>query len=230
MRSSRPGASCWIMRDASSETGGGRRGAGPDGSDMDRALALRAGAGDEAAFEALVSRWWVRIGRLCAAHAGYDSQVADELAGDVLLRLYLGLPRYRGDSAFGTWLWGVAARAAADWRRKTWRERRRLVPLARLSWSRTAGDPDGEEHREPVDPSLGPEAELLRGEEVEAVKRAMSRLSPQERGLVHLAEVEGLCGRELSIALGLPEGTVKSRLHRARRKLGRLLEEDGHEA
>ncbi len=186
-----------------------------DTGDVD--LALRAGRGDHEAFERLVASWWDRLGRVCAALAGYDGALAEELAGDVLVRLYLGLPRYRGDASFGSFAYRICRNAAADHWRKIARERRRFSgPRPRQS--------------EPIDPAPGPEETWLREEEAQAIRRAMLRLRPQDRALLHLAEGEGLGGVELARIFGIAPGTVKSRLHRLRKRLGALIKEEGHDA
>jgi len=179
----------------------------------DEELAARAGRGDERAFELLVARWWDRMGRYAAAAVGGDPALAEEAAQDALYRLYAGLPRYRGEAAFGTLVYGICRNAAVDALRRRLRERRR-----------EAGPPEAV-----LSPYPGPEASLLRESEAAAMRRAMGRMSEEERSLVYLKEVEGLRVSELSRILGAPEGTVKGRLSRARKRLRDLLEEDGYD-
>jgi RNA polymerase sigma-70 factor (ECF subfamily) len=168
----------------------------------DGELALRAGRGDRDAFEALIARWWKRLSRLCAAACAYDAVAADELASDVLVRIYLALPRFRGDASFGSFAWRICRNAATDaWRRRG-RERRQRARFHGL-----------------VDPQAGPEENFLRIEELSSLKAAMLRLAPADRALVHLAETEGLGGAELARIFEVAPGTIKSRLFRIRRKL-----------
>ncbi len=181
----------------------------------DEELAARAGRGDERAFELLVARWWDRMGRYAAAAVGGDRELAEEAAQDALSRLYADLPRYRGDSSFGTYAFRICRNAAVDALRRRLRERRWFAgPAERIL--------------EAPSPYLGPEESLLREDEVEAIRRAMSRMPEEERSLVYLKEVEDLRVADLSRVVGVPEGTIKSRLSRARGRLRALLEEDGY--
>jgi len=165
-------------------------------------------------FEALAREWWDSIGRYSAASAGGDPVLAGEIAQEALVRLHSALPRFRGDAALGTFVFRICRNAAADAFRLRARERRRLVSL-----------PEGEES-----PSLfpGPEEELLRAEQLSALRRALGSLDEEERGLVYLKESEGLGLAQLSRIFGLPEGTLKSRLFRIRARLRAALEEEGY--
>jgi RNA polymerase sigma-70 factor, ECF subfamily len=185
----------------------------------DQALALRAGRGDRAAFELLASRWWDRLRSLAAVSAGLDPVAAEEAAEDALVRIYEALPRFRGDSAFGTFAYRVCCRAAADAARRRSRERRRSARRA-----------DGEalEPGDLVDPARGPEEESLRAAEIAALGRALALLKPEDRSLLHLYEAEGLGVDELSRVFGVAIGTIKSRLFRARSRLGEALKEEGY--
>jgi len=185
-------------------------------------LAARAGKGDERAFELLVARCWDSLARFAAAAVGGDPELAEEAAQDALYRIYSALPRFRGDSAFRTFAYRVCRNAAVDALRRRQRERRRDRPG---DGAQAAGS----------DPLLdaeasypGPEECLLRASEEEAVRRAMGRMPEEGRSLVYLKEVEGLGVAELAAVLGVPGGTVKSRLSRARDRLRALLKEDGY--
>jgi RNA polymerase sigma-70 factor, ECF subfamily len=181
----------------------------------DEDLAARAGRGDERAFELLVARWWERLGRFAAAATGGDRELAEEAAQDALYRLFAALPRFRGDSAFGTFAYGICRRAAVDALRRRVRERRGRAPGGAVESSAFS-------------PYLGPEERLVRESEAEAMRRAMSRMPERARSLVYLKEVEGLRVAELARVFGMREGTVKSGLSRARDALRSLLEEDGY--
>jgi len=185
-----------------------------EGVEGEAELAARAGGGDSAAFDELARRLWGRIGRYAAAAAAGDPELASRIAQESLVRLHAALPRFRGEASLGTFVYRVCAIAAADAFRRLARERRRLGPLP--------------EEEELPSPEPGPEEAALRGEAAAALRRALGRLDEGERALVYLKEAEGLGVAELAESFGIPEGTVKSRLFRARAKLKAALEEEGY--
>jgi RNA polymerase sigma-70 factor (ECF subfamily) len=182
-------------------------------ADPDRELLPRAVAGDAEAFEALARRWWARIGRYAAAAAAGDALLAEEVAQDALLRLYMSLPRFRGEASFGTFVYRVCRNAAADAIRRQRRERRREAPLPQ---------------EEPPGSYRGPEAEAVRASERQLVLRTLQLLDEDSRSILYLKEAEDMSINELGRIFGLAEGTVKSRLSRIRAKLRALLEEAGY--
>jgi RNA polymerase sigma-70 factor (ECF subfamily) len=196
----------------------------------DAELALRAGQGDRRAFEVLAGRWWDRLRRLAASGTGLDPVAAEEVAQDALVRIYEALPRFRGESSFGTFAWRVCRNAVCDAKRRLWRERRHRAPEPALAAADAAGDlpAAGPEGLELADRSRGPEEEALRSDAVRALRQALGGLAPEERALIHLYEAEGLDMAELSVIFEVAEGTIKSRLHRTRARLGRALEEAGY--
>ncbi|HTX72522.1 MAG TPA: sigma-70 family RNA polymerase sigma factor [Rectinemataceae bacterium] len=182
----------------------------------DARLAAQAASGDRRAFELLATRWWERMLRYAAAAVAGDAQLAEEAAQDALMRLHRALPRFRGDSAFGTFLYRICRNAAIDALRSQARRRRHYAALSEEEEARLPSA-----HR-------GPEESLLRHDEGRALRKALDRLRPDERSLIFLKEAEGMGMDELVRVFGLPEGTVKSRLFRARAKLRTMLEEDGY--
>ncbi|RYG44261.1 RNA polymerase sigma factor [bacterium] len=130
--------------------------------------------------------------RFCARRVGIEW--AADTAQDTFLTAQKALPRFRGESSPRTWLLGIAHNEC----RRIYRQRRVEPPTLELDPERS-GDADGE--RTIVD------REALRG--------ALARLSDDHREVVMLHEVEGLTYEEASSVLGIPVGTVKSRLHHA---------------
>lgn len=145
---------------------------------------------------------------------------AEDLAQDALLRAVRALPGFRGESLASTWIYRITVnawknRVRAEKRRKFWR----TVTLGLVS-----GD-DGEGEIRDVkadDPPL--DAELVKAEKAAAVQKALLTLEGDDRAIVILREIEEKSYAEIGSALGLPQGTVKSRLFRARAKLKTLLE------
>lgn len=181
-----------------------------EGEPGDEELASAAARGDEGAFRALAQRHWARIGSFCAAMAGFDPEVAREAAQDSLVRLFKALPRRKGGSSFSTFLYAVCRHAALDALRRRARSAARAVSLD-----------------EATVPDIHDEME--RSEVRRALSEALATLKADDRALVYLHEAESVPLRELARRFGLPEGTVKSRLSRARAKLAGLLKEGGME-
>lgn len=135
----------------------------------------------------------------------------DEVAQEVYIALLDALPHFRGESAFTTFLYGVALRVSRRHLRRA-----RLRSLFGLG----AGLDDA---LSLSDPSPGPEARALSGEMIRRVRAAVSALPVKYREVVVLREWEGLAYEEIARILRVPTGTVMSRLHRARENLAQSL-------
>jgi RNA polymerase sigma-70 factor (ECF subfamily) len=174
----------------------------------DEALAQRAATGDRAAFEALLRRHYDRIFRLAWRMTG-SRQDAEDVAQDVCCALVDRISSFRGEARFTTWLTGVTINACRD-------RGRRSSTFARLKdafgvWTANAQQPDGR--------SLFERSVLTDG---------LKRLEAGLLDAVILVAGEGLSHAEAARVLGVKESTVSWRMHEARKKLGRLLEEDVH--
>jgi RNA polymerase sigma-70 factor, ECF subfamily len=181
------------------------------GPDIDSALVQRAREGDVRAFEMLVVKYQRRIERLIGRMLR-DSDLVADVAQETFIRAYRALPRFRGESAFYTWLYRIAVntakKAMADLRRD---------PL--LFESAMAGSDDEDEtshaRTEPTDMAT-PEALLASKEIAAAVNAAVEALSEDLRQAITLREIEGLSYEEISDVMACPIGTVRSRIFRAR--------------
>ncbi|MDI3514151.1 MAG: hypothetical protein PWP40_1380 [Rhodocyclaceae bacterium] len=168
----------------------------------DAADVARARAGDTAAFAALVRRHQDRVfGFILRMLDARDE--AMELTQDVFLKAWQALPHWRPEASFSTWLLQIARNAALDQLR-----RRRLVRFAPLD--------DG---MDVADAAPGPEARYAGRQRQALLERALQRIAPEHREILLLREIEDLSYGELAAVLGVPEGTVKSRLARARAAL-----------
>ena len=136
-------------------------------------------------------------------------QDAADVAQQVFLQLFRKLEQFSGRSSFRTWLYRLAVNEALQYLRK---ERR---------WS------FAELAREPVGQAAGMVAERQARQEL--LETALARIDPDQRALFLLREIEGLSYREIAGAVGIPEGTVGSRLNRVRRELRELLIQMGWE-
>ena len=182
-----------------------RTGTGDPGLD----LALRCRAGDEAAWTELYLAHGRRVSRFLRRILG-DTPDLEDLVQQVFLALLTGLEAYRGEARFGTWVLGIASHVAEGHLRRQFRWRRRQV--AWQQWADAAGD------RSP-DPGEGVEAREI----LAATFRAVADMDLPHRTVWVMCEVEGLDGREVAVALGIPAGTVRSRLFRARRDVATAL-------
>jgi RNA polymerase sigma-70 factor (ECF subfamily) len=141
---------------------------------------------------------------------------AEDAVQDALLSAYSHVDQFRGQARMSTWLTSIVINSA----RMTLRCRSRQlnVPL-------DEGDQDAHCLSEIVsDPRPGPEEECGRAERAELLVRSLARLSPTLRQTFQLRDIDGLSIRETARVLGVPNGTVKARLSRARTKLKELLQ------
>jgi len=177
----------------------------------DERLAIRCQLGEPGAFDALVDRWHPP---LCAyvARLGADDAAAD-LVQDVWLRVLRALPRLRDPARFAPWLFGIARRAAIDRLRRRYAEPP-SVPLDDDAAASAGDDPD--------DADDGASAEALA-----AMHDELARLPLVEREALALFYLRELTIEQLADVLAVPPGTVKSRLHRARRRLRANLDARG---
>jgi RNA polymerase sigma-70 factor (ECF subfamily) len=159
----------------------------------ERALARRARAGDEPAFAGLVERYGRPILSLCFAST-LDRSTAEELAQDVFVAAWRGLPRFREDSEFSTWLFAIARNSCIDWSR-----RQAVRP-------RTT----------PIHEQAEPQASPSRTRDGADLLAAIAELSPPLRQALLLREIQGLSYDEIAVLQDVPLGTVRSRIAAAR--------------
>lgn len=142
------------------------------------------------------------------------------MAQEAFIRAFNSLGSFRGESKFSVWLYRLTSNICIDFLRG--RAKRRTVSL---SWE----DEDGDEGElEIPDERFSPEAGLERSELREAVRRGLEQLTPEYREILLLREINGLSYDEIGRALNLEEGTVKSRIFRARKKLCEILVREGN--
>jgi RNA polymerase sigma-70 factor (ECF subfamily) len=164
------------------------------------ALAIRAQAGDLEAFGELVERYAGQARRVARAVLG-DPDDGDDAAQDAFLSALRHLNRYDPNRPFGPWLMRIVANAAAD------RRRRRKVRAAEELPEATAGG------------GPGPDKETDRRAFLEAFRGALSELPERQQMAVTLFDVEGYSHAEIAEILSIPQGTVRSDVFHARRRL-----------
>jgi len=133
----------------------------------------------------------------------------DDLAQDVFLRLYRALPGFRGEALVTTYLYRIAVNVAQD----EWKRRRDAQSLVSIS-----DDTSGWEDRLPH-PARNAQEQMEEREFQMAVEEQMQRLSQVERAVLVLYHQEERTYEQIALAMGLPIGTVRTHLHRGRRKL-----------
>jgi RNA polymerase sigma-70 factor (ECF subfamily) len=185
--------------------------------DKDGKLVHRAKAGSEEAFEELVRSHEKMVYHLALRMTG-NPEDASDLTQEAFISAFRALPGFKGESSFSTWIYRLATNACIDFLRRE--KRRQTVSLV-------AQDEDGEQRvLELPDPCGNPVAELEQKELREAIHRGMDQLSPEHRRILLLREISGLNYQEIAESLGLEEGTVKSRIARARLRLREILMAD----
>lgn len=187
----------------------------------ERRFIERLQARDERAFNELVESYGDRVYRLLYRMLGRRDE-AEDMAQEVFVQVFKSIDQFRGDSKVGTWIYRIAVNACKN--RTKYLARRHneaqddYEPAAeRGSMHQAKGITSGEV----ADPD-----QLVQGYEVERiVKQCMAELDSDFREVLVLRDVEDLAYEEICEITGLPDGTVKSRLHRARALLRERVEQ-----
>ena len=181
------------------------------------ALVARAQDGDARAFESLYRLHIDKVYGLCLRMTANPS-LAEDCVQQTYLQAWRNLPRFRGDSAFGTWLHRIAVNEAHNQRRWFGRHRKREVGLENEDGinGRSYGDSLPDPGRSPFDITLD-------GETMNMVEESLARIKPVFREAVILRDVEDLSYEEVAQVLQVSLGTVKSRILRGREALRRQL-------
>lgn len=183
--------------------------------DPDRELIERCKKKQPAAFEMLVKRYQDRVFNLCFRFLR-EREVAEEVAQDVFVSIYKHIEGFKGDAKFSTWLFRVVANHCHNKSKYLRRRKHKMQD----SLDEAIDTEDGEMRRDlPDDPALSPEELATRRGMNERIQEAIGHLDEDHRVIVLLRDVEDMSYEEIGEILGLPEGTVKSRLHRARNEL-----------
>ncbi|WP_293009882.1 MULTISPECIES: RNA polymerase sigma factor [unclassified Oscillibacter] len=177
-------------------------------------LVKDARAGDADAFETLVLRYEKRVYALALRMCGNPAD-AQEAAQEALLSAWQSLPFFRGESSFSTWLYRLTSNASVDLLRRE--KRQRAVSLD-----------DGELSLNIPDDRLTPHEEAEQSELREAIHSGLKTLPDDYRAVLVLRELHQLSYQEISSALDVDLGTVKSRINRGRKRLCEFLTETGN--
>jgi RNA polymerase sigma factor (sigma-70 family) len=172
-------------------------------------LVLRCQEGDAKAFEELVKAWQERLWRHAWRLSG-DEATAWDVLQETWMAIARGIGRLEDAEFFRGWAYGIVSHKCRDWIRRE----RRLRTVA-------------EAHA--AEGQVGAAEAALTRERLAEVKEAMGRLAGPDRAILCLRYEEGFDTREVARILGVPEGTVKSRLYHARERLRLMMEEGKYE-
>jgi RNA polymerase sigma-70 factor (ECF subfamily) len=186
----------------------------------ERLLIARLRERDELAFNEVVRQYGDKVFNLVLRMVGTRAE-AEDIAQEVFVTVFKSIESFRGESKFSTWLLRIAANHSKN----------RIKYLARRSTDRNGLDHASEaaladQGKAPVQAHIGtPDALLEAAQTEELMQEAIASLDEDHRLLVVLRDIEELSYEEICEITALPEGTVKSRLHRARMALKEVLEE-----
>jgi RNA polymerase sigma-70 factor (ECF subfamily) len=172
--------------------------------------------GDDTAFDQLVRRYEQKVFQH-AYRLTHNTEDAADVAAEAFLRMYTALKRFRGEAQLSTWLYRIVQNVYYDFHKRE--QRHQHLPLE------ISSDEDEEPMELPIpDESFDMDEYLLEQERQRVLREAIDKLPDYQRVVTILFHVEQLSYEEIAAATGLPLGTIKSRLNRARATLRELLE------
>ena len=182
--------------------------------DIDQALVERVQRGDKTAFDLLVQKYQHRVVKVISRYVRDQSEVYD-VAQEAFIKAYRALPRFRGDSAFYTWMYRIAINTAKNY----------LVSQGRRMPNVDIDAQDAEqfEGASGLKEYATPEHLLMRDQVESTVYSAIEQLPDDLRTAITLRELEGLSYEEIAEAMDCPVGTVRSRIFRAREAIDKKL-------
>ena len=182
---------------------------------MDELLLARARNGNAEAFEELMTPMENMIWRVCWHYTGNREDAAD-CSQESMLKIWRNLGGYRGDCSFESWVYRIAANCSLDMLRRNKRDRSVSI------------EPMTEQGFDPPDPAPGTEEAAVAATEKEEMRQWIAELPEDQRDALVLTQLEGRSYQEAAEMTGVSEGTVKSRVSRARARLQeRLAERSG---
>jgi len=183
--------------------------------ETDQQLVQRAQRGDLRAFDLLVLKYQGRIAALVSRYVS-DAGEAEDVTQEAFIKAYRALGKFRGDSAFYTWLYRIAANAAKN----------HLVAKGRRPGAdATIEDAEGFDEGGLLSEIASPEALAMGSELAEVVESALNALPDELKAALMLREFDGLSYDDIADVLGCPVGTVRSRIFRAREAIDQRVKE-----
>jgi len=180
-------------------------------SSSDWELVQRAQGGDREAFRELVERYQRKIAALALGMLRSREDALD-IVQETFTKAYQSLDRFKGDSAFYTWVYRIAHNLCVDHQRRAAKQPQVSLDATEPGEPAPLPLPDGPRPDQPFDRARDTELG-------DRLREAIRELTPDHRAVILLRELEGLSYEEISQVLECPKGTVMSRLHYARRQL-----------
>ena len=181
---------------------------------MDELLLRKAQRGDPEAFGRLMEPLEQLVWRVCWHYTG-DREASSDCGQEAMIRIWRALDNYRGDCAFESWVYRIAANCCMDWLRK--KKRDRSVSM----------EPMRDQGFDPADTSPGTEAQVIAKDERRRLREAIALLPEDQREALVLTQLERVSYEEAARMLDVSEGTVKSRVNRAKARLKEILTPEG---
>lgn len=180
----------------------------------DKKLVERVQKGDKGAFDLLVLKYQHKIVNLIMRYVR-DPELALDIAQEAFIKAYRALPRFRGESAFYTWMYRIAVNTAKN---HLAAQRRRPMDV-----ELDLQDPEQYDLHAKLRETDTPEGVALSDELQETVERAIAALPEDLRTAIILRELEGMSYEEIAETMECPVGTVRSRIFRARDAIGKKI-------
>jgi len=178
----------------------------------DKELVKRVQKGDKGAFDLLVLKYEQKIVNLVMRYVR-DPELALDISQEAFIKAYRALPRFRGDSAFYTWLYRIAVNTAKNYLAA---QRRRPMDI-----ELDMQDPDQYGLHAKLKETDTPEGLTISQELQEVLERAIEALPDDLRTAIILRELDGMSYEEIAQTMDCPVGTVRSRIFRARDAIGK---------
>ncbi|MDP4094416.1 MAG: sigma-70 family RNA polymerase sigma factor [Bacillota bacterium] len=186
--------------------------------ESDKSLLDKAKKGDVQAFEDLIEGYQKRVFNITLRMIGnYDD--ASELTQEVFIRVFRSLNSFKEEAQFSTWVYKIATNICLDELRK--QKKRKAV----ISLDEEIRTDDGEIKRQIEDEKPTPDIIAEKNEMKNIVNKAIQSLSEEYRFVIIMRDIQGFSYEEIAKIIKCPEGTVKSRINRARKALKEALED-----
>ena len=174
--------------------------------------------GDANAFEELVLRYEKTVYNLALRMVG-DRDDAFDMTQEAFIKAYGSLSSFRGDSKFSVWIYRITTNVCLDFLRS--KSRKQQVSL-------TVSDDDEDAQLDIPDPKADTEQQLIKKISMQSVEEGLKTLPDKQRQILVMRELGGMSYAEIGKALSIEEGTVKSRIFRARKRLCIFLLDSGN--
>ncbi|HSI71809.1 MAG TPA: sigma-70 family RNA polymerase sigma factor [Fimbriimonas sp.] len=177
-------------------------------------------SGEQLKFNELMEETYKKVYNMAFRLSGNRAD-AEDLTQEAFFRAYRSFRDYEGDRPFENWIFRIVTRLFLD----LLRTRRRRIKAVSYDTPLNTGGNDDNLYFEMPDASPNPEQTMLEGTFSEDLQKALNSLSPEQRLLVTLADIEGVPYKDIADMLGKPVGTIRSRLHRTHKLIRARLEQ-----